>query len=177
MANLVYIACSLDGYIADSNHGIEWLDKIPVPENDDLGFSQFMKNIDALVMGKNTYKTLTGFDQWPYTVPIFVASNSLVKVEPKKGHQVKLVRGNPVEISAQLEDLGFKNLYVDGGRTIQGFLEVDLIDEMIITVIPQLLGDGIPLFAKPGKPLSFITYKTELLSIGATKMYLRRVRN
>ena len=77
MTNIVYIATSLDGYIADKDGGLDWLNSIPNPENVDLGFANFMERIDALVMGRATFETVCGFDvEWPYPKPVFVLSNT-----------------------------------------------------------------------------------------------------
>ena len=84
-----------------------------------------------------------------------------------------MAHGKPKEIIKHLANKGHKNLYIDGGKTIQGFLREDLIDEMIISVIPKILGDGISLYEKGSNLKKFKTYKTELLSIGAAKMYMR----
>ena len=93
--NSVYIAASLDGFIADKNGGIAWLDSIPINENEDMGYYKFTNNIDALVMGRTTFETILGFDvDWPYKKPVFVLSNSLNEIpESHKGkaHLVKRI--------------------------------------------------------------------------------------
>ena len=85
MTNIVYIATSLDGYIADKEGGLDWLNCVPNPHQDDMGFVDFMNSIDALVMGRNTFETVCGFDMpWPYNKPVFVLSNTLKSI-PEKG--------------------------------------------------------------------------------------------
>tara|TARA_R110002050_G_scaffold141251_1_gene266278 strand:- start:32660 stop:33193 length:534 start_codon:yes stop_codon:yes gene_type:complete len=156
MKNKVFIATSLDGYIADANGGIEWLHAIPNPDNDDMGYSEFMTGIDALIMGRTTFEIVCGFDmEWPYQIPVFVLSNSLTSLPEKFNGKVELVKGELTQILDHIHSKGFKNLYIDGGRTIQSFLREDLIDEITITLIPYLLGDGIPLFANLPKKLDF----------------------
>ncbi|WP_027855966.1 dihydrofolate reductase family protein [Marinobacterium jannaschii] len=156
MANFVYIATSLDGYIADKDGGLEWLDKIPNPDNVDMGWAAFMAQIDALVMGRNTFDTVCGFDlPWPYEKPVFVLSNSLTEIPEEYRDNVELVAGDLPEVVDRLHERGYKNLYIDGGQTIQGFLQADLIDELIITQIPVLLGSGIPLFGHLARALDF----------------------
>lgn len=151
--NKVFIATSLDGYIADKNGGIDWLHSIPNPENIDMGYGLFISQIDALVMGRKTFETVCGFDMdWPYQMPVFVLSHSLTVIPETYRDKVFLVKGTLQEILGQLHEKGHYNLYIDGGRTIQSFLKEDLIDEMTITIIPYLLGGGIPLFTElPGK--------------------------
>lgn len=148
MANKVFIATSLDGFIADENGGIDWLTTMPNPTEGDAGFSKFMDGIDALVMGRNTFEKVLGFDiPWPYSKKVFVLSNSIKSVDAKLAEKVVVVRDGPKEIVRNLNSQGFTNLYIDGGRVIQSFLREGLIDEMIITQAPIILGRGIPLFS------------------------------
>lgn len=78
--NSVFIATSLDGFIADKNGRIDWLHSIPNPENDDMGYVKFEEKIDALVIGRGTFETVLGFDvDWPYHKPVFVLSNKLTR--------------------------------------------------------------------------------------------------
>lgn len=155
-SNHVFIATSLDGFIADSKGGIDWLHTIPNPEEVDMGYAEFMSRIDALVMGRNTFETVCGFEMdWPYDKPVFVLSNFLKGIPEKFQTKATLVRGSLTEILKEIYDLGYHQLYIDGGATIQNFLKEDLIDEMTITTIPIILGGGIPLFATLPKALNF----------------------
>ena len=154
--NKVFIATSLDGYIADKNGGIDWLHSIPNPENIDMGYGKFISEIDALVMGRTTFETVCGFDiDWPYQVPVYVLSNTLSEIPEKFSSKATLVKGTLKEILDTIHDKGHYNLYIDGGATIHGFLKEDLIDEMTITIIPTLLGSGIPLFSELPNRLNF----------------------
>jgi dihydrofolate reductase len=161
MKNSVFIATSLDGYIADKNGGLDWLSTIPNPENIDMGYSDFMNTIDALVMGRTTFETVCDFDcDWPYQQPVYVLSNTLTDIPKSHKGKAFLVKGLLTEILAQIHQQGHQKLYIDGGTTIQGFLKEDLIDEMIITTIPILLGAGHPLFSGLTKPLEFELIKS-----------------
>jgi dihydrofolate reductase len=152
----VFIATSLDGFIADKDGGIGWLDSIPEINTIDTGYHAFMANIDALVMGRSTFETVCGFDiDWPYEKPVFVLSNTLTSIPEKAKGKAQIVNGPLTKVLASIREQGYHRLYIDGGSTIQGFLKEDLIDEMIITVIPILLGNGIPLFSEVPKPLMF----------------------
>lgn len=154
--NSVYIATSLDGYIADKVGGIEWLDSIPIPDNEDMGYAEFNKGIDALVMGRTTFETVLGFDvDWPYRKPVFVLSTSLRDIPESRREKEHLVKGTLAEILEQIHKKGCPRLYIDGGITIQGFLKEDLIDEMIITIFLVVLGGGTPLFSELPKELEF----------------------
>lgn len=164
MANIVYIATSLDGFIADQDNKIDWLHDIPNPDGLDLGFGDFMARIDALVMGRNTLEIVLSFGiDWPYNKPVFVLSNTLTELPAELEGKVFLVNGPLPQVIKQLSDQGYNNLYIDGGKTIQGFLQQDLIDEIIITTIPVLLGGGISLFGELTAPLKFKHVKAERL--------------
>lgn len=176
MPNYVYIATSLDGFIATNTGGLEWLEEVPNPEGSDFGYADFMADIDAIVMGRKTFEKILTFDSWPYDKPVYILSRSKVNVPKKLMSKVKTVRGNPKELVNQLRDMGHQNLYIDGGITIQGFLEEDLIDEMIIARIPILLGNGIPLFGKITRKLYFTHKRTEVINDMLVKSYYIRTR-
>ncbi len=100
-------------------------------------------------MGRATFETVCGFDiEWPYDKTVFVLSNSLTHIPEKYKGKVELVKGSLSEILKEIHNRGYYNLYIDGGKTIQSFLKEDLIDEMIITIIPYLLGAGTTLFSE-----------------------------
>lgn len=145
----VFIATSLDGFIAREDGGIDWL---PTPDTDseggeDYGYNDFIKTIDAMVMGRNTYELVLTFDEWYYgDMPVFVLTNRGVEIPERLNKTVSQMSGKPQEIVEELAEKGYHNLYVDGGKTIQGFLNAGLIDDMTITTIPVLIGTGIPLF-------------------------------
>lgn len=162
-SNKVFIATSLDGYIADKNGGIDWLHAIPNPDNLDFGYNKFMSQIDALVMGRTTFETVCGFDmEWPYKKKVFVLSNSLQEVPPAYQEKVELVSGDLNDVLHKIHQQGFNHLYIDGGRTIQSFLQKDLIDELIISIIPCILGGGVSLFGELPAPLMFKCVETQL---------------
>ena len=174
MRTVVYIATSLDGFIARQDGDIEWLINIPNPDNSDFGYGEFISRIDAILMGRNTYETALSFEPWPYNRPVFVLSNILENVPQELKGKAEIVNGALKDILKRLETEGIKSLYVDGGRTIQSFLKEDLIDEMIITTVPILLGEGIPLFGHLDEDLRFKCEKVELISEYLVKHYYRR---
>ena len=139
----VFIATSLDGFIARENGELDWL---PAGGGEEHGYEAFIATVDALVIGRKTYETVLSFDTWPYGVkPVYVLSTGALAPAPP-GAAVKRLSGAPAEIVAQLSARGIGHVYVDGGITIQGFLQAGLIQRLIITRIPVLLGAGIPLF-------------------------------
>ncbi|MEQ8303901.1 MAG: dihydrofolate reductase family protein [Cyclobacteriaceae bacterium] len=161
--NKVFIATSLDGYIADRNGEIDWLHSIPNPDQLDMGYAAFMTEVDALVMGRTTFETVCSFDlEWPYKQPVFVLSKSLKDVPPVYAGKAEVVKGSLKEILATIHAKGHHHLYIDGGQTIQSFLKEDLIDEMTITIIPYLLGGGTSLFSALPESLSFACVDTKI---------------
>ena len=176
MSNIVFIGTSLDGYIADKNGGLDWLQAIPNPEGDDMGYNAHIDRIDALVMGRNTMDMVLSFGiDWPYTKPVYVLSNTLTELPKEVEGKVFLIKGELTQIIEELNGKGFNNLYIDGGVTIQNFLKEDLIDELIISTIPVVLGGGSPLFGNLVSPLDFTlknvtTYLDEIV----TTHYLRK---
>jgi dihydrofolate reductase len=141
-----FIACSMDGFIARSDGDIGWLSDIPNPEGSDYGYSGFMRNIDAIIMGRKTFDTVKTFGAWPYTKPVFILSNSLFKLGPEYDGKASIINGGLRSMLDNLAGHGFSNFYVDGGKTIRGFLSEDLLDEITITTVSILLGHGVPLF-------------------------------
>ncbi len=175
--NSVFIATSLDGYIADKNDGIDWLNSVPNPDNDDMGYLEFSNRIDALVMGRKTFETVLGFDvDWPYDKPVFVLSNKLKEIPESHKDKAYLVRGTLTQILEQIHQKGHKRLYIDGGTTIRNFLKADLIDEMVLTTIPILLGGGSPLFSKLPNELKFELVETKVFLNQIVQNHYKRKR-
>lgn len=164
MANYVYIATSLDGYIATPDGGVEWLDEIPNPGGEDFGFADFMGRVDALLMGSATFGKVLSFGLWPYKKKVFVLSNRLSEVPEDLEGMAEIIAGEPEQVVRDLKNRGFGNLYVDGGKVIQSFLKDDLIDEMIITTVPVILGKGIPLFGELDHAIRFNHVETEVFN-------------
>jgi len=175
MANTIYIATSIDGYIAREDGSIDWLMDLPNPEKSDYGFSEFLKRMDGIIIGRKTFETVLGFNPWPYTKPVFVLSTTLKELPDGFSGKAEIVKGELNNIIDSLKKKGISNLYIDGGKTIQSFLKEDLIDEMIITRIPILLGSGIPLFGKNGLELNFEHIDTKIYNnILVRSKYLRK---
>lgn len=145
----VFIATSIDGYIAKKNNDIDWLTKFSPPtdenEDKDCGFSKFFSSVDVLVMGRNSYDVVSHFDPWPYDGKrVVVLSSTLTSV----CKQAELFKGEITALIEKLHTENTKHIYVDGGATISQFLNIGLIDQLIISIIPVVLGSGIPLFSK-----------------------------
>ncbi|MGE5092238.1 MAG: dihydrofolate reductase family protein [Bacillota bacterium] len=139
----VFIATSLDGFIARDNGDLDWL---PAGGGEPHGYDEFIASVDALVIGRKTYETVLAFETWPYGHrPVFVLSTRALAPAPT-GAVVERMSGDPAEIVSRLAERGIRHIYVDGGITIQRFLRAGLLQRLVITRIPVLLGAGIPLF-------------------------------
>jgi dihydrofolate reductase len=143
----VYIATSLDGYIARQDGDVSWLDAgEPLGEGEDAGYGDFMDSIDVLVMGRGSFEKVLEFD-WPYgTKPVIVMSKSLKVVPENLRETVRIDSSTPPELIQKLSQEGFKHIYLDGGKLVQSFLREGLIDELTLTSIPVLIGEGRSLF-------------------------------
>jgi len=148
----VFIATSLDGFIARKNGELDWLpgsDGENTESDEDYGYYDFFASIDTLVMGRHTYDMVSSFGEWPYTDKNVIVMSSAYPKQPKElGEGVMGTSLSPRDLLTHLADTGAKHVYVDGGKTIQGFLRAGLIQEMTITRIPILIGKGIPLFGQ-----------------------------
>jgi dihydrofolate reductase len=140
----IFIGTSVDGFIARSNGELDFL---PSGGGEPHGYNEFMASVDALVIGRNTFETVLAFAVWPYgDKRVVVLSSRPVDLSVVHGGIVEQMAGPPAEIVSNLAASGARHLYVDGGITIQQFLRAGLIHRLIITRVPVLLGDGIPLF-------------------------------
>jgi dihydrofolate reductase len=140
----VFIGTSVDGYIARPNGDLDFL---PAGGGEPHGYDEFVAGVDALVIGRKTFETVLSFATWPYGKKrVVVLSSRPVDLSAVRGGVVEQMAGPPAEIVSKLAASGAHDLYVDGGITIQGFLRAGLVQRLIITRVPVLIGDGIPLF-------------------------------
>ena len=143
MKTSVFIGTSLDGFIARANGDLDFL---PAGGGEPHGYDEFMATVDALVIGRKTFETVLTFETWPYGEKrVFVLSTRPLAAPPL-GAVVERMSGAPADIVSQLAARGIQHIYVDGGITIQRFLQAGLIQRLIITRVPVLIGAGIPLF-------------------------------
>jgi len=140
----VFIGTSLDGFIARPNGDFDFL---TTAGGEPHGYSEFIASVDAVVLGRNTFEQVLTLGPWPYgDKRVVILSSHPVDLSAVIGGVVEQMAGTPSEIISQLAASGARHLYIDGGVTIQGFLRVGLIQRLIITRVPVLIGDGIPLF-------------------------------
>jgi len=139
----VFIGTSLDGFIARANGGFDFLPAEP----EEHGYEAFFASVDALVIGRGTFETVLAFPTWPYgDKRVVVLSSRPLDLSKVRGGVVDQMSGDPRDIVAKLDAQGVKHAYIDGGDTIQRFLRAGLIQSLIITRVPVLIGQGRPLF-------------------------------
>jgi dihydrofolate reductase len=139
----VFVGTSVDGFIARLDGTFDFLD---AGGSEPHGYEEFMATVDALVIGRNTYEVVLAFGGWAYgNKPVFVLSTHPLAPAPAEAI-VEHMSGDPADIVAQLTARGIQHIYVDGGITIQRFLRAGLIQRLILTRVPVLIGSGIPLF-------------------------------
>lgn len=143
----VMMAITLDGYVSRKDHTLDWLMKQNTAD-EDHGFDEFLDNIDVIVMGSGSYRTVLGFDAWPYEKPVVVLSRSLSRedIPPELHGKVEIVPLSPQDLVGEMGRRGWQRIYVDGGAIVQSFLKLGLIDDLKLAIVPILLGDGIRLF-------------------------------
>jgi len=140
----VFIGTSVDGFIARAGGELDFL---PEDGGEPHGYPEFMATVDALVIGRNTYEIVLAFPEWPYGEKrVVVLSGKPLDFSGVRGGKVEQMGGAPPDIVAKLKASGVQHVYLDGGVTIQRFLRDGLVDRMIITRVPVLIGQGIPLF-------------------------------
>ncbi|WP_314384880.1 dihydrofolate reductase family protein [Pseudomonas brenneri] len=150
----VFIAASIDGFIARPDGDIEWLHR---PEYEGPGlngitYESFIATVDALVMGRKTLEKVLSFPEWPYEgTPVIALSHKTLEIPVHLQGKLEVLAADVSTLVELLAERGMKHLYIDGGQTIQAFLDAGLLNELIITRIPILLGQGVPLFSQTGR--------------------------
>lgn len=158
----LYIAISIDGKIAKPDGSINWLDKSPNPEKSDFGYGEFISTVDAVLMGNKTYQEILGFDiPYPY-----VGMESYVFTRNKeldKDENVSYISENIPEFVRSLKDKEGGDIWlVGGGEVNRLLLEASLVDELLVYIMPIILGDGIPFVSQaiPDKYLNLVSSRS-----------------
>lgn len=149
MSNVVlYIAQSLDGFIAKPDNNIDWLTSVPPSVKGDYGYTELINSIDTIIMGRKTYEVILAMQEdWMYKgkTSYIVSSNQHLKIKAPDTH---LYNGDLKLLVDTIKQKSGKDIWlIGGGELITGFINADLIDKMIITIVPKIIGEGIPLFA------------------------------
>lgn len=165
----LYIASSLDGFIAASDGSVEWLNDYMA---DELRYDEFYAEVGSLVMGRTTYEQVCGFGEWAFTgKQTIVLTHNPQPPEPVHS-DVSFYGGDLTALCAVLKDAAAGNIWLmGGGEVVRSFLQEDLIDEILLFVMPLLLGAGIPLFLDTGKPLKFSCKNAERFGNGVVLLH------
>ena len=148
----VFCGVSVDGFLARPDNTLDFLD---AGGQEPHGFEEFYGSVDVIVFGRNTFEVVLAFGKWFYgKKPVVVLSSRALDFSSIKGGVVEQMSGEPAQIVTQLKARGFKHAYIDGGITIQRFLAAGLIDRLVITRVPVLIGAGIPLFGPVPRDIS-----------------------
>jgi dihydrofolate reductase len=160
----VYIAISLDGFIARKDGEIDWL--TGGEGGEDYGYADFMSTVDHVVMGRNTFEKVLTFGGWHYEKKVIVLTSRDLTIPPELTDKAEALHLSPRELVRELEGRGSRHIYLDGGVTIQRFLHEGLVDEMTITTIPILIGEGLPLFGPLEKDVKLELLKSQSFKNG-----------
>lgn len=163
-----FIAVSLDGYTARPNGKLDWLDNAAEKNSkEDYGYQQYIDSIDCIVLGRKTFEKAVSFPTWPYERKrVIVLSQSLKKIPVEYEDKALLFNGDVQQLAVELQSYRFKHIYVDGGTTIQSFTRAELLDDIVLTQVPVLLGKGIPLFGEVAKDVKLKLIKSQSYSSG-----------
>ena len=163
----VFVGASVDGFIARTNGDFDFL---PPGGGEPHGYDEFMASVDALVIGRKTFETVLTLPTWPYGGKrVVVLSSRPLDLSAARGGEVEQMAGPPAEIAAKLAASGVQHIYVDGGITIQRFLRAGLVQRLIVTRVPVLIGTGIPLFGTLPRDLQLRHIATQYYSSGLVK--------
>ena len=170
----VFIGTSVDGFIARRNGALDFL---PEGGGEPHGYHEFFASVDALVIGRKTFETVLAFPEWPYgDKRLIVLSSQTLDLSKVPAGRVEQMQGSPRDIFSQLERRGIRHIYVDGGVTVQGFLREGLIQRLIITRVPVLIGEGVPLFGALSKDIRLEHLQTQYYGSGLVKTEYRVLR-
>lgn len=167
MVASVFVGISVDGFIARLNGDLDFL---PPEGGEPHGYNEFIATVDAIVIGRKTFETVLAFPEWPYgKKPVIVLSTRPLDFSAVRGGVVEQLSGSPVEIVAKLAARNFRHVYVDGGITIQQFLRAGQIQRLIVTRVPVLIGEGIPLFGSLPRDIKLRQIETQHYPSGLVK--------
>lgn len=174
--SILYIATTLDNFIAKPDGNIDWLTSFPQPSEGDYGYHSLLDSIETIVMGRKTYESLLKMvDVWPYPNFSTYVISSDSNFKPSSPNTF-LVTSDFPDFIENLKNNSSKHCWiVGGGELITAFLHHNLIDEMILSIIPTILGEGIPLF--PNKPIesNWKLIKTEAFETGVVNLSYQRL--
>jgi dihydrofolate reductase len=163
----VFVGTSVDGFIARHNGDFDFL---PEGGGEPHGYTEFIATVDVLVIGRNTFEKVLTFNTWPYEdMRVVVLSSRAIDTSAIRGARVERMSGPPPEIVSRLAASGAQHAYIDGGITVQQFLRAGLIQRLVITRVPVLVGQGIPLFGSLAQDVILRHISTQTYASGLVK--------
>ena len=169
----VFVGTSVDGFIARPDGALDFL---PPGGGEPHGYDEFIATVDAIVIGRKTFEIVLAMESWPYGDKRVVVLSSHPVDLSKAGGVVEQMGGPPGEIVSKLAASGAHHLYVDGGITVQGFLRAGLVQRLVITRVPVLIGEGIPLFGALPRDIQLHHVATRHYSSGLVQSEYEVVR-
>ena len=167
MITSVFVGASVDGFIARLDDGLDFL---PEGGGEPHGYDEFIASVDVIVIGRKTFEKVLTLGPWHYgSKRVVVLSSRPVDLSAAVGGVVEQMAGSPADIVSRLAESGARHAYVDGGITIQGFLRAGLIQRLIVTRVPVLIGEGIPLFGTLPKDIPLRHVQTQTYAGGLVK--------
>ncbi|SDR32311.1 dihydrofolate reductase family protein [Pseudovibrio sp. Tun.PSC04-5.I4] len=170
----VFIATTLDGFVAREDHALDWLMKQSI-EGEDHGYDEFVGRMDGIVMGRGSYEAVLGFENWPYKKPVVVLSKTLTRADVPdalKG-KVRVTASDPAQVMKELEAEGWSHAYVDGGKVVQSFIRAGLVDDIVLTQIPILIGAGLRLFGEIAADIDLELVSSRTFNSGLVQSHYR----
>ncbi|MCC2970673.1 dihydrofolate reductase family protein [Massilia sp. IC2-476] len=173
----IFIATSLDGYIARPDGDIGWLLQRDDP-SEDHGYDEFIADKDCIVMGRGSYEKALGFDPWPYDRPVLVLSRRLAgtAVPAALEGRVSFSDATPQQAMAQLAAQGVRRVYVDGGQLVQSFIRAGLVEDVVLSTVPVLIGAGRPLFGALARDVALALVASRSFPSGLVQSTYRFLR-
>lgn len=169
----LFIAASLDGYIARENHSLDWLDQLEHMKDEDYGYAEFLESVDILLIGRKTYEEVLGFGvEWPYQGKksyVFTADSEFTTETP----DTEVVNELTPEFITQLQEAESDIWLVGGGKLIASFLKLGAVDDILVSIIPVMLGNGIPLFPEIHKDAKLQLVSCESFRNGVVNLSYR----
>ncbi len=167
----VMMAITLDGFVARKDHSLDWLMKQDT-DGEDHGFEEFLARIDVIVMGSGSFRTVLGFDRWPYAKPVIVMSRTMSHEDVPAGlrGRVEITDLGPVALMNDLKARGIRRVYIDGGAVVRSFMQKGLISDLKLAIVPILIGDGIRLFGDVDQDIDLKLAGTKAFPSGLVEM-------
>lgn len=170
----VFIGTSLDGFIARRDGDIDWLTGFS-SLGEDHGYAAHIDRVDGIIMGRGTFEAVKGFEPWPYDRPVLVLSRRLAETDIPDAlrGKVEIIDAAPPDAMKLGGERGWRGVYVDGGAVIQSFLRAGLIDDMVISRVPVLIGEGLPLFGRLEGDVALEHVETKSFPSGLVQSFYR----